>query len=106
MPGEAAAALERMFTGFVAVPAAVDAPSVLPGFASEVRPWAVEIGAWGKAGLTALDLLEVKAAGGAPDPADVAALADRHDALVGATPRPTGDVMPAFIARVLEVLSP
>ncbi len=104
-PGEAAAALERMFTGFAAVPGEVDSPSVLPGFVSEVRPWAEELGAWGDAGLLALDLLAEKAAGGVPDPASVSALAGAHGVLTSSTPRPTGDTMPGFIARTLEVLS-
>ncbi len=104
--GTAATALAAIFTDFLTVPAALDSPEVHAGFASEVRPWAVETGAWGEAGLAALDLLAVVAAGGVADPDQVAALAARYDALVAATPRPTGDAMPAFIARALEVLSP
>ncbi len=73
--------------------------------ASEVRPWAEELGAWGDAGLLALDLLAEKAAGGVPDPASVSALAGAHGVLTSSTPRPTGDTMPGFIARTLEVLS-
>lgn len=105
-PGEAATALATIFTDFMAVPAALASPEVHAGFASEVWPWAVETGVWGEAGLAALDLLAVVASGGVADPDEVAALAGEYDTLAAATPRPTGDAMPAFIARALEVLSP
>jgi len=104
-PDGAAKDLAAIFADFIEVPAALEAPSVLSGFASEVRPWAVELAAWGQAGLQALDLLAVVAAGGVADPVEVAALASEHEALVASTPKPTGDAMPSFTERALEVLS-
>jgi hypothetical protein len=94
---DAAAALE---TGFL-VPftdVAIAWPSVRdPGLRDELAPWAAQLGRYGAAGATALDLLAAKAAGGTVDPG---ALADWRAAVAearGLTPRPTSAVMQDFL---------
>lgn len=90
---DAADALEAgFFASFADVASAW--PSVRdPRLRDELAPWAAQLGRYGAAGATALDLLAAKAAGG---PVDPGALADWRAAVAQArslTPRPTSAVM-------------
>lgn len=97
------ATLRNFFNAFIAIPEAFD-DRVLSPFALEVWPWVLETAAWGAAGGLALTLLSDLASGDTPNPDNIQWLTLQYDALLEYIPKPTGDVMPSFIAHALEVL--